>query len=241
MPTPTGTATGNADGHRNQQGEGFRKQHANGQSDRHGHVQRQVRLSAGACRRYDAGAHRHRPLPRRAPPPTPAAKPKDPSDPAWITPDVEAAYTALDCNNPKDVEAIVDDPAKPMVTCSDDGQAKYILGPAEVLGSEVTNATSGQRQTQGGSTGRFEVRLDFNGAGATAFCNQTSRIVSLPAPRNQFRHRAGQPGDLGSGPQTALCAGNASITGNFTAASAKVLADQIKFGALPMSFTLQTQ
>jgi preprotein translocase subunit SecD len=39
-------------------------------------------------------------------------------------------------------------------------------------------------------------------------------------------------------PQTALCAGNASITGSFTAASAKVLADQLKFGALPLSFSL---
>jgi preprotein translocase subunit SecD len=41
-------------------------------------------------------------------------------------------------------------------------------------------------------------------------------------------------------PEAALCAGNASITGNFTAASSKVLADQLKFGALPLSFALQT-
>jgi preprotein translocase subunit SecD len=171
----------------------------------------------------------------------PATKPQNPSDPAWITADVSAAYTALDCHNLKDIEAIVDDAAKPMVTCSQDGQAKYILGPAEVLGSEVSNATSGQKQTQGGSTGEWEVLLDFNSAGATAFCNITSRIVSLPSPRNQSAIVLDNRVISSPVPQSALCAGNASITGSFTAASAKVLADQIKFGALPMSFELQTQ
>ena len=173
---------------------------------------------------------------------TPAAKPANASDPAWITKDVAAAYTALNCNNPKDIQAIVDDPAKPMVTCSEDGQAKYILGPAEVLGSEVSNAISGPEQTsQGSSTGRFEVRLNFNAAGTTSFCTVTTRLQPLPAPRNQFGIVLDNRVISAPRAISVLCAGNASITGNFTAASAKVLADQIKFGALPMSFELQTQ
>ena len=171
----------------------------------------------------------------------PTGKPKDASDLAWVTPDVEAAYTALDCNTPKDVEAIVDDPAKPMVTCSSDGQVKYILGPAEVAGSDVTNATAGQKQTQGGATGEYEVRLDFNAAGTKAFCDVTSRIVSLPAPRNESAMVLDNRVISSPVPESALCAGNASITGNFTAASAKVLADQLKFGALPLSFVLPTR
>ncbi|HEX7462490.1 MAG TPA: protein translocase subunit SecD [Dermatophilaceae bacterium] len=171
----------------------------------------------------------------------PATKPQNPSDPAWITADVSAAYTALNCNNPKEVEAIVDDPAKAMVTCSQDGQQKYILGPSEVFGSQVTNATSGQKQNQSGSTGEWQVLLSFNGAGGTAFCNQTSRIVSLPAPRNQSAVVLDNRVISAPVPQTAICAGSAEITGSFTAASAKVLADQIKFGALPMSFVLQTR
>jgi len=181
------------------------------------------------------------PSPTTATAKTPAATPKDASDLAWITPDVEAAYAALDCNNPKDVEAIVDDPAKPMVTCSVDGKAKYILGPAEVLGSEISNAISGQQQTQGGSTGVWEVRLDFNAAGTKAFGDVTSRLVSLERPRNQFAIVLDNQVISAPVTQAALVAGNASITGSFTAASAKVLADQIKFGALPMSFELQTR
>ena len=44
-------------------------------------------------------------------------------------------------------------------------------------------------------------------------------------------------------PQTnaAITDGRRSITGNFTAESARLLADQLKFGALPISFSLQTQ
>ena len=161
----------------------------------------------------------------------PPATPKNASDPAWITSDVEAAYTALDCANPKDVAAIVDDPAKPMVTCSVDGRAKYILGLAEVLGSEVSNATSGQ-QSQSGSADIWEVRLDFNATGTKAFCDVTSRLSVLPPPRNQFgivleNKVISAPLSMG-----AQCSGKASITGSLTAASAKVLADQIKFGAL---------
>jgi preprotein translocase subunit SecD len=171
----------------------------------------------------------------------PAGKPKDASDLAWITPSVQEAFTALDCNNPKDVEAIVDDPSKPMVTCDTERPVKYILGPAEVSGDQVSNALSGQQQTQGGSTGIWEVRLNFNAAGTQAFGDVTSRLVALPSPRNQFAIVLDNL--VISAPQTlaALVAGNASITGSFTAASAKLLADQIKFGALPLSFQLQTR
>jgi preprotein translocase subunit SecD len=172
---------------------------------------------------------------------TTAAKPKNPSDLAWVTPELQKTFTALNCADPKSVEAIVDDPAKPMVTCSSDGQVKYILGPAEVFGTEIKNATSGQKQTQSGSTGEYEVRLDFNAAGTKSFCDLTSRIVSLPSPRNQGAIVLDNRVISNPVPQTALCSGNASITGNFTAASSKVLADQLKFGALPLSFNLLTQ
>jgi len=182
-----------------------------------------------------------KPTATASPTAAPAGKPKDPSDLAWITPAVEAAYTALDCAKPKDVEAIVDDPVKPMVTCAEDGLTKYILGPAEVLGSDITNATAGQRQTQGGPTGEYEVQLSLNSAGGKAFCDQTSRIISLPAPRNRSGIVLDNKVITDPVPQAALCANNASITGNFTAASAKVLADQLKFGALPLSFTVLTQ
>jgi preprotein translocase subunit SecD len=181
------------------------------------------------------------PTPSTAKTAAPAAKPKNPSDPAWVTPALEKQLAALNCADPKSVEAIVDDPTKPMVTCDAERPLKYILGPAEVFGTEIKNATSGLQQTQSGSTNIYEVRLDFNPAGTKSFCDLTSRITSLPSPRNQGAIVLDNKVISNPVPQAALCGGSASITGNFTAASSKVLADQLKFGALPLSFDLLTQ
>ncbi len=176
----------------------------------------------------------------------PASKPKDPSDEAWITPDVQQAFLDLDCKNPKDVDAIVDDPAKPMVTCSEDGAVKYILGPAEVAGPDITDASSGlETGANGVTTGNYQVELSFNDTGKKAFCDVTTRIIKLERPRNESAFVLDNRVISAPVPQVVLCAGQVSITGGsgnpFTAASSKVLADQLKFGALPMSFDLQTQ
>jgi preprotein translocase subunit SecD len=173
--------------------------------------------------------------------PTPGAKPKDLSDLALVTPEVQKAFAALDCSKPKATEAIVDIKTKPMVTCSADGQVKYILAPVELVGSDITNANPGQIQSQGGSTGQWEVRLDLTSRGTKAFCDMTTRLAPLQRPRNQsafvLDNRVISAPAPNQGP---ICAGGVSITGSFTAQSAKALADQLKFGALPMSFTLQT-
>ena len=181
--------------------------------------------------------------PKATTPPVPAAKPKDPSDLAWTTSEgVEASFAALNCKSATDIQSIVDNPAKPMVTCSEDGQTKYILGPAEVAGPDITNASSGLKPGPNGTpTGEYEVRMDFNAAGKEAFCTQTTRIIKLERPRNQSAMVLDNRVISAPVPQAVLCAGTASITGSFTAASSKVLADQLKFGALPMSFDLQTQ
>ena len=164
------------------------------------------------------------------------------SDLAQITPAIEKQFTALDCKDPKQVEAIVDDPDKVMVTCSVDGSTKSILGPAEVEGQDVKDATSGAEfNQQGQPTGGYEIRLSFNSKGAKEFGDVTTRLVALQPPQSQFAIVLDNL--VISDPQTnaAITNGEASITGNFTAESARLLADQIKFGALPLSFSLQTQ
>jgi len=177
--------------------------------------------------------------------PTSGAKPKNGSDPAWVTPALEKQLADLNCADPKQVENIdAANKNEPLVTCSSDPKRpfKYILGPAELLGDTISNATSGQQTTQGGSSsGQWEVRLDLNSQGGKAFCDVTGRIVSLPSPRNEFAIVLDNQVISAPVPNSAICAGTASITGSFTAASSKVLADQLKFGALPMSFEVLTQ
>ena len=181
------------------------------------------------------------PVPAPTAPATDAAK-GTASDLAQITPAIEKQLTSLDCTKPAQVQAIVDDPDKVMVTCSVEGTSKYILGPAEVEGQDVKDAASGaELNQQGAPTGGYEIRLSFNGKGTKEFGDVTTRLVGLQPPQNQFAIVLDN--QVISAPQTnaAITNGSASITGNFTAESARLLADQIKFGALPLSFSLQTQ
>ncbi len=175
---------------------------------------------------------------------TPAANPEptDGSDPNQITPALQAEFTALDCTDTTKLQGGTDDPKKPLVTCSQDRAEKYVLGPSEVSGEQVANATAGLQPTQsGGTSTTWEVRLDFDGAGTTAFRDVTTRLTSLPEPRNRFGIVL--DGLVVSAPSAnePIAGGQASITGNFTQASSLDLANQLKYGALPLSFEKQTE
>ena len=54
-----------------------------------------------------------------------------------------AAYAGIDCKQAKNIQGgFVADPTKWLVTCSRDGSAKYLLQPAFIEGTNVTNATA---------------------------------------------------------------------------------------------------
>jgi preprotein translocase subunit SecD len=157
---------------------------------------------------------------------------------------VAQQFVALDCSAPGTVDKIVDDPAEPMATCSDDRSAKYVLGPVEVDGSEISDASSGfQSGPNGQPTSIVEVRLTFNSQGAKKFADVTKRLYALQSqpPRDQFAIVLDKSVISAPRAQAVITNGQASITGNFTVDSAKQLAQQLKFGALPLSFKLQTQ
>ncbi|WIB27930.1 protein translocase subunit SecD [Curtobacterium sp. MCSS17_015] len=170
---------------------------------------------------------------------TPSAEPTNGSDLAWVTPKLQDLYTNYKCSAPDDVTAAPDD--EPLVTCDADGTAKYILGPVEVSGADISNATSGLASTsQGTTTGEWAVNLTFNGAGTKDFASVTNRLVSLAQPQNQFAIVL--DGTVITAPSTnaAITNGKAQITGAFTADSSKTLADQLKYGALPINFQVQS-
>ena len=175
---------------------------------------------------------------------TPTVAPTDASDPAWVTPALQQEFTALDCSKPGAVTDVVDDPAKPLVTCSTDKQVKYVLGPVEVDGSDIADASSGfQPGPNGQPTTIVEVVLKFTGDGAQKFADVTSRLIKLKnqGVRNQFAIVLDKQVISAPTTQAAITSGQASITGSFTIDSARALAQQLKFGALPLSFKLQTQ
>ena len=175
-------------------------------------------------------------------PPAGSAKPKHASDLAWVTDALARQFQELDCAKPGVLDKVVDDPAKPLVTCSDDGLEKYILGPVEVRGDEIKDAVAGyQPLSNGQPSTTVEIQLTFNGTGTRNFGNVTKRLVSLEDPRNRFAVTLDSKVLTAPVAQAAILNGQASITGNFTIESARELANQLKFGALPMSFQLQTR
>lgn len=175
--------------------------------------------------------------------PDPTAEPENASDTNWITPELYREFEALDCEaaiEERSIEAA--DPDQPTIACDPDMMVKYIVGPVEVDGDRIADATHGPaRNAQGFQTGGWAVQLSFDGTGATQFREVTSRLVSMEGAQNQFAILL--DGLVVSAPtaNAVIPDGNAEITGNFTEESAKQLAEQLKYGALPISFDIQSE
>jgi len=163
----------------------------------------------------------------------------------YITPAVQAEYDALDCTDPANLtggKQVAADAA--MVTCDPDGTVKYILGPVEVEGSHIANASSGLRVSQSGAvTNEWAVNLEFDRTGTRQFADVTERLQGLSSPQNQFAIVL--DGLVISAPSldpgVVISDGKAEISGSFTRDSATALANQLKFGALPLSFEVQSE
>ena len=171
---------------------------------------------------------------------TPTAKPTSASDLAWVTPALQAEFTALNCAKFQTSE-LVDDPAKPLVTCSDDLNEKYLLGPVEVDGTDISSAVAGYRQQNGQTTNIVVVNLNFTSDGAKKFGAVTTRLYGLQGNLNRFAIVLDRKVISAPTTNAAILTGQAEISGNFTIESARSLAKQLQFGALPMSFSLQTE
>lgn len=177
-----------------------------------------------------------------APASTPSVSPTDKSDVNWITPELQAAYDALDCSTPFREAGQVDDPTLPLVTCDTDGFYKYILGPVEIDGSTISDASAGLQTTStGATTNTWAVNLKFDGTGTQQFADTTGRLFPLEAPRNQFAITLDGFVTIAPTIQAVIANGSAEITGNYTKDTAKTLADQLKYGSLPIAFEVQSQ
>ena len=161
---------------------------------------------------------------------------------AWVTPALLEQLTTLDCTRQPPYNPQTEDLTKPTVACSEDRQAKYVLGPSVMVGGEIADASSraAVNPQTGQPTGGYEVALTVSGEAQAKYAEVSRYMLPLPDPRNQLA--AVLDGQVISAPyfQGVITGGQASISGNFTAESAKLLADQLKFGALPMSFVTES-
>ncbi|MGW1955052.1 protein translocase subunit SecD [Streptomyces sp. NPDC001920] len=152
---------------------------------------------------------------------------------------LEAQYAALDCTK-ESVRAKAGDGAKPTestVACGQNSSGqwqKYILGPAEVDGTDVDEAQAVfNTQTGAGWT----VTMKFTGKGSDKFAAITGKLAKNQPPQNQFAIVL--DGQVISDPRVseALTGGSAEISGNFTQQSAQSLANMLSYGALPLTFS----
>ncbi|WP_221584430.1 protein translocase subunit SecD [Microbacterium sp. G2-8] len=162
---------------------------------------------------------------------TPTAEPTDGSDLAWVTPKLQAELLAYDCADESNDPA--HSPAdEPLITCDANGTAKYILGPVELDGSAIDDAQAVLTQQ-----GAWAVQVSFDSHGTDVFGDVSQRLYNLQGAQNQFAFVL--DGQVISAPtmNAVITNGSPQISGQgINEDSAKVLADQLRFGALPMSF-----
>lgn len=175
---------------------------------------------------------------------TSSAKPTDKSDLNQVSLDDQKKYESMDCNAKGGIRkpGQVDPEDKTLVTCSEDGTEKYILGPVELNGSDLSNAEAGNvTGSNGAVTNDWAVNLSFNSAGGEKFGNVTQRLFPLTEPRNRFAVTIDGYVITAPTTQAVITGGTAQITGSFDQAGAKTLADKLKYGSLPISFKVQSQ
>jgi preprotein translocase subunit SecD len=190
----------------------------------------------------DGDAATEQPAPEAAAPNVPTATPTDPSDLNWVSLELQKQFDALDCSTSFREPGQVDDPTIPLITCDVSGAQKFILGPVEVEGANISDASNGTVQSStGASTNTWAVNLDFDETGSQAFADVTQRLFPLSAPRNQFAITLDGYVITAPATQAVITGGSAQITGNFDRDSSKVLADQLKYGSLPIGFEVESQ
>ena len=172
---------------------------------------------------------------------TPAPTPTASVSPELLLPPIQSPdasgdfsdrFTALDCSTSEILKGATDDPAQYLITCEEDGSYKYVLAPADLVGTDIESATAGLPQ-QG--AGGWQVELLMTTEGAKKFATSTQSLSAQQTPNDQFAIVL--DGVVISAPSVnePILGGSAVISGSFTADEARALAQVLKYGALPVS------
>ena len=185
---------------------------------------------------------------------TPATTPENASDLAWVTEQVMYDFLTLDCSAAADVKRVEGAADKPYAACDESGQVKYILGPVAVPGSDLEAASAALATNgTGQSTGQWIVSLRFNSDGAEKFKETSTILYGYHDADPQGSSYRGSPdrnsfavvldGTVITAPsmQAIITNGEAQISGNFTAESARTLANKLQFGSLPLNFEVESE
>ena len=169
---------------------------------------------------------------------------------AVLPPEMQLVVPTVTCAalNARDPGSI-DDPNVNVVACEqgENVHNKYYLDKAKVVGTDVKSAGANFDPQQGG----WYVGLSFTGKGQSKWTGLTQEAVNDGSQPNQ---QTGQPSgqnssvaivldnEVVSAPQIkSVIVGDAIINGgDINENTSKVLANQLKYGSLPLSFKIET-
>ena len=198
--------------------------------------------------------------------PLPATSQDNSSD-SWITEKLLYDGYMTDCSDPKNLTGQTQDPKVAVISCSKDAGSQqhgaYILGPADITGTELKSANSGlETDSRGQTTNKWVVSLAFNPDGTKKFSELSKRLLAY---RDQATAAQGAQGaqnqdsqakaqfaivldgltimasGFNSDVHSPITDGRVQITGGFNQNQANTLANQLSFGSLPLSFTVQSE
>jgi preprotein translocase subunit SecD len=138
----------------------------------------------------------------------------------------------------------IDDAKSEVVTCYNGG--KILLDKAPVVGDDISKASPAFDQQQS----QWVVSLDFKSEGSTKWAALTKTAFNATSTDPCYTAATAMYGQVDhcavavvldktivSAPQIqGVLTGTSQITGQFTATTAKDLADKLKFGAIPVTF-----
>lgn len=177
--------------------------------------------------------------------------PTDPSDSAWVTEALFNEFNDYQCTTDSHDKASAAPLDRPLITCDTTNTVKYILSPVEqddkgnVLGGEsILDASAAQATDSNGAViGSWAVQLKLDETGSKLFGQMSTRLFGLKGqePLDQFAFVLDGAVLIAPSMQGTILDGRPSITGDYTQEAAQALADQLKFGALPIGFEVQSQ
>ena len=173
----------------------------------------------------------------------------EPDEVAVLPPDMQFYIPTIGCGQLTGrTPGTIADPEEQVVACeSPDEQtkeaaeeanqnapyAKYLMANARVLGEDVSSAAIQPDQS---NPGKWAVSITFSGAGTDKWtslaADTVNRNVAIVLDNEVISAPTIQPG--------AASGGQVEITGDFTADGARLLSEQLKYGALPAAFSVET-
>lgn len=183
------------------------------------------------------------PAPRAGAPSNPATGPETPQDLGQRIADerklrqsttrgiqlLDLQFQATRCDRP-DILAGNDDPDLPLVTCSTDHKAAYLLAPSIISGSQIQDASSSFNQ----QNRSYVVNLQFSNTATRTWAEFTAAHIGTQTAFTLDSQVIGAPQI-----RDAIASGKSQIASGqppLTAESAHRLANTLKYGSLPVSF-----